>query len=272
MFRLAGTAVAAKRGDSYDKKKWEMLLSLGTLVCGSSSEPCTATTTLNHLSASIDRFSAKAISYLNDPFDEEASNFGAFCARVTLENACAALVGRLDSFRMLYIAEFQAQGAYEYGKPTKSGFKWTGDVFIKEKPNAALWSSEHELSNISRALFSPHVDALHWRPAFESAIDYIDTNSIDGFSEIRALESHAFIPYIKGKCGPLYSKLSKGVHWEFFVSSTVMDEGTLKDAIRDCLTIVSNLALVSHFIPTAFRSLKKPDAISDYVEFRGAFQ
>lgn len=212
------------------------------------------------------------MSYLNNPFNDEARSFGAFCARVTLENACAALVGRLDSFRMLYLAEFQAQGAYEYGKPTKSGFKWTGDVFTEDKPPAILWSSDHDISKVSRALFSPHVEVVHWRPAFEAAVDYIDSDGVDGFNEIRSLESHTFIAAAKGRCAPLYSQLSKGVHWDFFTSSVVMDEGTLKDAIRDSLSIVSNLAFVSHFVPTSFRALDRAAAVHAYRIFRESFQ
>lgn len=247
-------------------------MTLGTLVCGASGETCAASTTLDHLSASIDRFSGKAVTYLNRPMDDEAESFGAFCARVTLENACAALVGRLDSFRMLYLAEFQAQGAYEYGKPTKSGFKWTGDVVSEEKPPASLWSSEHDISKVSRALFSPHVEVVYWQPAFNAAIDYVDAENLSGFEELKTFDSASFIRATKGRCGPLYSKLSKGVHWDFFVSSVMMDEGTLKDAITDCLTVISNLAFVSHFIPTSYRSLERSRAATDYPAFRETFQ
>ena len=247
-------------------------MTLGTLVCGASAAAGAASTTLDHLSASIDRFSGKAATYLNNPFDEEAQSFGAFCARVTLENACAALVGRLDSFRMLYLAEFQAQGAYEYGKPTKSGFKWTGDVFSEDKPLATLWHSDHDSSKVSRALFSPHVDAVHWQPAFDEALDYIANQGFSGFEELTSTDAGSFIPIAKGRCGPLYSKLSKGVHWDFFVASVMMDEGTLKDAIRDCLTVVSNLAFVSHFIPTCYRSMDRAQAAAEYLSFRETFQ
>jgi hypothetical protein len=76
-------------------------LGLGKLVCGGAAESCTANRTLDHLGSSIDRFANKAVVYLNGEFSEEAQIFGAFCARVTLENACAALVGRFDPFRML---------------------------------------------------------------------------------------------------------------------------------------------------------------------------
>ena len=247
-------------------------MTLGSLVCGAPTAAGLASTTLDHLSASIDRFSGKATAYLNNPFDEDAQSFGAFCARVTLENACAALVGRLDSFRMLYLAEFQAQGGYEYGKPTKSGFKWTGDVFSEDKPLPTLWNSDHDSSRVSRALFSQHVDVVHWQPAFNEALDYIASEGLSGFEEMLSTDASSFIPIAKGRCGPLYSKLSKGVHWDFFVASVIMDEGTLKDAIRDCLTVVSNLAFVSHFIPTCYRSLDPAQAAAEYLSFRETFQ
>lgn len=251
----------------------EKRLGLGKLVCGCTSEPCTANRTLDHLGSSIDRFANKAIEYLNGEFTEEAQSFGAFCARVTLENACAALVGRFDPFRMLYLAEFQARGGFEYGKPAKSGFKWTGDVLTEEKPNRELWNSDHELTKISRALFSPHVDHVYWKPAVEIALDFLAEHpGSDDFRELHAIDPETFAPSIKGRCGELYSKLSKGVHWDFFVSSVVMDEGTLKDAIRDCLIQLSNMGFVSHFVPTAYRSLDRTDALATYNNFRKAFQ
>ncbi|WP_374546666.1 hypothetical protein [Rhodoblastus sp.] len=248
-------------------------MALGMLVCGRTGESCTANRTLDHLGASIDRFANKAVDYLNSTFSDEAQTFGAFCARVTLENACAALVGRLDPFRMLYLAEFQAQGGFEYAKPSKSGFKWAGDVLADEKPPARdLWNTDHELARISRALFSAYVDHVYWKPAAEAALDYLAERGEGGeLRELQAIDPDNFTSSTKGKCSALYSKLSKGVHWDFFVSSVVMDEGTLKDAIRDCLIQVANMGFVSHFVPTAYRSLGRSDALDAYKNFRKAF-
>lgn len=247
-------------------------MALGKLVCGNEVDASVANATLTHLSQSIDRFAGKAIEYLNTDFTEDTKSFGAFCARVTLENACAAFVGRLDPFRMLYLAEFQAHGGFEYGRPAKSGFRWTGDVFSEEKLLTQLWSSEHDLTKISRALFSPHANHLYWKPAAELALDHITAHGAGlGLGELRLIDPDNFISVTKGKCATLYSTLSKGVHWDFFVSSVVMDETTLKDAIRDCLINVGNMAFLSHFVPTAFRSLDRADALVAYTEFRGAF-
>jgi hypothetical protein len=227
---------------------------------------------LDHLGASIDRFANKALEYLNGTFSHEAESFGAFSARVTLENACSALVGRFDPFRMLYLTEFQAQGGFEYGKPSNSGFKWTGDVLTKDKSPQDLWNSDHDLTKISRALFSSYVDHVYWKPAVEAALDYLAESGSEVQTELQAIDPDTFTSSTKGKCASLYSKLSKGVHWDFFVSSVVMDEGTLKDAIRDCFIQVSNMAFVSHFVTTAYRSLDRSEALAAYSGFRKTFQ
>ncbi|BDV35402.1 hypothetical protein SS37A_29310 [Methylocystis iwaonis] len=117
------------------------------------------------------------------------------------------------------------------------------------------------------------MDHVFWKPAFESALDFIaDKEDGDIFMDLKNIVPETFISATKGRCATLYSKLSKGVHWEFFVSSVVMDEGTLKDAIRDSCIQIANMGLVSHFVPTAYRSLNPDDALDTYREFRKAFQ
>ena len=208
-------------------------MELGKLVCGVAAEACIANSTLDHLGSSIDRFGSRAVGYLNGEFSEEARVYGAFCARVTLENACAALVGRFDPFRLLYLAEFQAQEKFEYGKPTKSGFRWLGDVVAEEKPPPVLWSSDLDTSRISRALLSAHADHVYWKPAVELALDYLSEHEDVSLQELRSMNPETFTSAVRGKGAALYSTLSKGVHWDFFVESVVMDEATLKDGIRD---------------------------------------
>ncbi len=245
-------------------------MGLGRLLCGESSTPCVANTTLDHLSSSIDRFAGQATRILNGPFTEESQIFGAFCARVVLENSCAALVGRLDPFRLIYLAEFQNQDGFEYGKQSNSGFKWSGDV-VPDKQPTNLWSSEHDISKVSRALFSTYAEHAYWKPSIELALDAINSANEAGFSDILSLDPENYIPETRGRSISLYSKLSKGVHWEFFSSSVVLDEGTIKDAVRDTLLTLSAMGLISHFIPTAYRKLNNTDAMAAYLEFRGSF-
>ena len=62
---------------------------------------------------------------------------------------------------MLYLSEFQTQPEYERAKRAKSAFSWSGDVIPDEKPAQDMWSPDHDLSKISRALFSRHVDHVN---------------------------------------------------------------------------------------------------------------
>ena len=246
-------------------------MTLGQLICGSPGATCVASTTLDHLKGSIDRFASKAIAFLNEEFTEEAQSYGAFCARVVLENSCAALVGRLDPFRLIYLAEFQTQDKFEYGKPTKSGFKWTGDVLPDDKGPQEMWGAEHDAAKVSRALFSQYADHVYWQPAHGATLDFLASGNMEIFKNITEIEPEKFVGYTRGRCAALYSTLSKGVHWDFFVSSIVLDEGTVKDAIRETLLILGGVGLISHFVPTAFRTLDHTAAVEAYTNFRGSF-
>lgn len=243
--------------------------SISSLICGHDRSEGTAKIALEQLSSSIDSFASKAIKFLNEDVSEEALTFGPFCARVLLENSCAALVGRFDSFRMLYLSEFQAQPEYEYGKRARSAFSWTGDVMPDDKAAQTLWNLDHELPKISRALFSKHFEHIYWKPAVERMLDFVATcpqNLV--LTEILEIDAETFIIQSKGRSAQLYSTLSKGVHWEFFTSALLFDEATVKSGIRDTCLLVSILGLISHFVPTAYASLEHQTALDNYVFFR----
>ena len=242
---------------------------LGLLACGDSVPTCTASRSLDNLRQSITRFADRSISYLKQPFDDDAQLFGAFSGRVVLENTCAALLGRLDPFRMLYIAEFQSQGAYEYGKPMRSGFKWQGDVLSEDKPSASIWNHDLDTSKISRALLSIHADQIFWKPAVTVMLDCVSQNGGSLHPDINSIDPDNFTAQMRGRCANLYSTLSKGVHWEFFTDTIVIDEQTIKDNILTCLQTASLLALLSHFVPTAFRQTNSVAAIQTFNDFRG---
>lgn len=238
------------------------------LLCGDKSEG-TAKVALDQLSNSIRGFSTKAAKFLTEGITDEALSFGPFCARVLLENGCAALVGRLDSFRMLYLSEFQAQPEYESGKRAKSAFAWSGDVMPDEKSQQLLWSVDHDLPKISRALFSKHFDHVFWKPALDRMLDYVSTLESDTLlADVLNLEPDRFIDETKGRSAQLYSTLSKGVHWEFFTSALLFDEATVKSAIRETFVLVANLGLISHFVHTAYACLGPTDAVSCYKAIR----
>lgn len=243
---------------------------LALLLCGGSDTMGTAKIALDQLASSIQTFADKAVDFLVNPVSGETLAFGPFCARVVLENSCAALVGRLDSFRMLYLSEFQAQPEYEHGKRAKSAFSWSGDVMPDEKAAAHLWSLDNDLPKISRALFSKHFDHIYWKTAASAMIDFVAAQpNAPAWGDLLAIDPDTFIGETRGRSAQLYSTLSKGVHWEFFTSTLLFDEMTVKSAIRDTLVLVARLGLISHFVPTAYANIEASEAAARYAAFMG---
>ncbi|MEK9280498.1 hypothetical protein MTR72_12710 [Bradyrhizobium sp. ISRA442] len=200
------------------------------------------------MSQSVESFASRAIRILGEVASDEATALGPFFARVLLENSCAALVGRLDPFRILYLSEFQGQPEYEHGKRARSGFSWFGDVMPAEERNSELWNLEQDVSKIGRALFSKHIDHVCWQPAVESMLDFVSAHGSDPLlRDILSLGAETYVKKTKGQSQQLYSTLSKGVHWEFFNSALLFDEATVKSAIRETCLLVAHLGLVSHF-------------------------
>lgn len=234
------------------------------LLCGERSEG-TAKIALDQIASSLDSFSVRAFRFFTDSFSDEALSFGPFCARVILENGCAALVGRFDTFRLLYLSEFQGQPEYEYGRRAKSSFAWSIDVIPEEKSTQPLWSLDHDLPKISRALLSRHLDHIVWRPAVLRMIDYVSTLGPDPLlADVLSIDPDRYIEETRGRSSQLYSTLSKGVHWEFFTSALLFDETTVKSAIRDTFILVANLGLISHFAHTSYACLEPQKAIDCY--------
>jgi hypothetical protein len=240
------------------------------LLCGSHNVDGIAKNALDQLSNSIGTFSSRSLTFLSSENGAtDVLAFGPFCARVLLENSCAALVGRLDPFRMLYLSEFQNQAEYEHGKRAKSSFSWTGDVVPPDERNQVLWNLDYDVPKISRALFSKHLDHIYWKPAVDKMLDFISSLPNDpNLAEIYSLDSETYLKEASGRSNQLYSMLSKGVHWEFFSSALLFDEQTIKNAIRDTCLLVAHLGLVSHFIPTAFSCLEPAEAVEKYVSYR----
>ena len=232
-----------------------------------------AQTALVQLNHTIGTFGSKLMGYLHGPATDDLVTFGPFCARVVLENGCAALLARLDAFRIMYLAEFQAQEEYKLEKRAKTAFSWLGDVMADGKAPASLWDIDHEVTKISRALFSGHMDHIFWRKAIEETVDFaLKRGSDPMLAELTQMEPERFISTKRGVSAQLYSTLSKGVHWEFFNSLLVLDEATVKQTIREACVVVADLGLVSHFIPTAYASMDKALAVETYIEFRRTLQ
>jgi hypothetical protein len=243
---------------------------LSLILCGTTTTAGLGKLVLDQLNTSISQFSDKANTYMRASDSAELLIFGPFCGRVILENGCAAIVGRLDPFRLMYLGEFQTQPQYAMGKRVKSSFSWTGDVIPDEKQSANLWDPDSDVSKISRSLLSRHFEHIYWKPAFDELLDHIAGRTDDELQDILATDPEKFISATRGKLVQMYSQLSKGVHWEFFSSALQMDEITVKTLLRDTLINMASLGLVSHFIPTSYSALQPDEAVQAYVDFRRA--
>ncbi|MGJ5035405.1 hypothetical protein ACQR13_14980 [Bradyrhizobium sp. HKCCYLRH3059] len=140
---------------------------------------------------------------------------------------------------------------------------------MPEKAAGSLWNLEADIIKISRALFSPHVEHLFWKPAINDMLDYISSTPTGAASaDVVNIDSETFIKEVRGRSSQLYSTLSKGVHWEFFSSALVFGESTVKEGIRDTFLLLGLLGLASHFIPTAYARLQPAQALEAYEAFR----
>ncbi|WP_440980076.1 hypothetical protein ACQHGV_07905 [Sphingomonas pseudosanguinis] len=240
-------------------------MSIGTLVCGEPDADWSALDTITHYTELLNRFYEKLAQYRVDLTQPDASMFAAFCSRVILENSSAILSGRLDPFRMMAIRSFQAQDNFDHGKQLKAGYKWTPDV-VPAEDVSNIWSKDVESSKLSRALFSPYCDELFWRPAFVSALDYIDSNGLDRSALMATMEPDRYISRTKAELSRLYSLLSKGVHWDYLTPEAMLDPDTLLVALDDCQSYISLLAFTSHFIPTSYGRIDKGRAYQLYSE------
>jgi hypothetical protein len=241
---------------------------LPKLLCGTPAGDSISDEALLQLAASILKFSNRSFTYAAQEDPDNLLTFGPFCARVILENGCAALTGRLDSFRLLYLSEFQKQPQYEKGKRVKSAFSWSSDVMVEEKADSALWSADREMEKISRALLSKHSDHLYWKPALNDLLDNIAGRTDGELEDIRSIVPEEFITRTRGQLSQYYSQLSKGVHWEFFNSAQQLDDVTIRSLMRDTILQLAALGLASHFIPTSYASLPPEAAIEAYIELR----
>ncbi|MCQ4161010.1 hypothetical protein NON00_13880 [Roseomonas sp. GC11] len=243
---------------------------VGQLMCGNQNIDGIAGSALLQLSSSIVQFSDRMVDLLNRDDSVDRIALGPFCTRVFMENSFAAIMARLDSFRIIYLSEFQNQPEYIHGKRAKSSFSWFGDVIpIDEKSTTALWNIEHDSSKISRALFSQYSNHMYWKNAMAKSLDYVSKKPASAIkSEFSLLDPETFMVQYKGTCQGLYSSLSKGVHWEFFTTAMVYDDNTVTDLIKSTAKIVSQFGFISNFISTSISSCSPDEAWEIYCDFR----
>jgi hypothetical protein len=150
----------------------------------------------------------------------------------------------------------------------KVGFKWTGDVIPKDAVNQ-IWENKTEGHLINRALFSPYLDELFWKPAYIAALNYLELHCLEKTSLLNQIEPNDFMGRMKSELSRLYSTLSKGVHWDYVAPAAMLDVETLEVALDDAMSYVALLGFASHFVPTSYGRIDKTRAHEIYHRLRG---
>lgn len=190
-----------------------------------------------------------------------------YSARSLLEISGAAIMTRIDPFRMLALRKCQMHGDYDLGSRAEPSFSWMGDIHTPNGKGEVNWGPGLKVVSASRALLDRPWDELSWRPAFESAIDVLPSHSSGWLTELRSIQPERFVPTLRGRMLSLYSAFSKGVHHEMVIDRELrLDAVTLAEYGRDLIRILSWLAFVSNFIEHSSVRLSKAEAVSSLVD------
>ena len=220
---------------------------------------------LIHLRANLDRVAAELADLKAQP-DSKVLMYGPFLARGFLEVAFTALIARLDPFRILTIQRIQLSPNYELTTPWRCAIRWQGDVIANKIKD--LWASSIDPKDVSRALFSDYADELIWRPALQALSDKAPLASESRWlSELLAVPVVAFCARKRESINGLYSQLSKSVHFESVTPASMLaDRVTAMELMARTVREVVELALLSHCVPHAYRSLGVEVALEKFYQ------
>lgn len=195
-----------------------------------------------------------------------------FLARSLVEVCCTSLIGRLDGFRILTLAEIQGQATYDPSIKVAAAIQWTGDVLSADGAVRNMWDAAKRPTDMTRALLGDYNDHVVWRPAFTALLDFMSQQpaevAVSSWSEeLQKLAPANFLPWLRGQATSLYSTASKGVHHEFVLSfAAYYDDATLEELTDDAMRFVATLALVTNFAEHAAFPLSPERAFACFEE------
>ncbi|PEF55714.1 hypothetical protein CON32_22955 [Bacillus cereus] len=247
--------------------------SLANLICGDYGQHQSIENLYQVLFHNISNMENRIGKLFENGESTDLTVLGPYFARNILETTCAALVGRLDPFRLIYVQKVQSLESFTIGSKAKGAISWFGDVFEKNETDVNnLWNPDKEFVKVGRGLFGNHYGEVFWNPAFKNLIDapnYSSEGSLEYFrTQIESPEK--FTLFIRQKSSALYSSLSKGIHSELVVRPEIIyDETTVTELINDTFQICSILGMVSHFIDFSICRLPTDSAFEHY---KGLFE
>ena len=198
-----------------------------------------------------------------------------FLIRSMLEVGCTILIGRIDSFRLLSVAELQSQATYEPGTKFSAAMQWSGDILSSEgRAPKDKWASTKRPEDMTRALLGDYVEELVVRPAFLALLDYLSQapsgSTVGPWTEaLRNMEPTNLVPRLRADATRLYSTTSKGVHHEFVLSvANYYDAPTIEQLASDAVNLLGTLGLVVNFAEPALFRMPPERALEFYEEIQ----
>lgn len=240
---------------------------LSKLLCGDYENLGELSKILELLDSTIENFSSRCFEFLEQETPSDIATLGVYCGRSLLEASFTALIGRVMPYRLLLLREYQKQPNYDIGIRHTISIEWKGDILPKQPfLPTELWK-KLDVNKSTNALLSDYMKHIYWKSAFEQLLDdtedanfVILTNLRNSIIDSNDVNSDSFFENvfdsIRREADTLYSSLSKGIHQEFIIPLHMRyDTGTVQDLLQRTIELITKLALISHYIPTAVASI-----------------
>ncbi len=246
--------------------------SLANLECGNLSSEYNHSAELIQIQSALREklvfFTTKLLSC--DFNTDMARSFAPFYARNILETSATALLGRIDSFRLIITYKVQNDVSYSVGARSNIAINWSKDIFTDEAPpQRGLWHFENKMTDFNRALLSKYQGEIIWKPAFLQLADYIMMHPCQSawLAEMLDDDENQFFERNRSNAQRLFSSFSKGVHSESLVDVRYLyDEITLRTLSLDLLKWCCTQGLLSHFSPYVLCSYSRKFALTQFVQ------
>lgn len=234
---------------------------LKMLVCGKNGKLGDLSLIFSHLGATIHFFGDKSSQFITKKLKANITEYGPFTGRRLLESACTVLLGRIDPFRLLLVKRYQSQPGFNIGARGKLSIQWTSDI-IPPKPPQDLWSQNTDTKDVSRALLSAYAHELYWEKAFIEMLDDLSTETSQWLNELSQIQPDGITTYFRREADRLFSSLSKGIHTEFVVPSTISyDATTVIDILESTVSLITKMSIVVNYMPISQVHLSRKELI-----------
>lgn len=207
-------------------------------------------------------------------------DFGPFVGRRMTEEIMGILQGRLDPTRLIVSHKGANSPDFMMGSLNRSSLSWSDDVFPNfEVVGDEVWSQStlKKNSGIVRGLLSGHLAYSLFDHGFISALDAaqheVDEVTKDGAGDLPAWietfqkfsEGKHLLADLRRRASDAYSRLSKGIHFEFIPSSgAALSVVEIRRLLIEIAYVLSTISYVANCSGLAHCSLAPADSIKIY--------